>query len=231
MGKREVVKRRKQQNESKNTLTIILIIAAFAIVVVGMIVLTQIKPQGKVVVPDREIAQQTDGLTMGSPDAKVKVVEFADFQCPSCASYWAQLEPAIIENYINTGKVQFTYSPFSFLGRGQTWDESVKSAEAAYCANDQGKFWEYRDFIFANHNGENQGAYSRNRLITFAKKLGLDQTAFVECLDSDKYAQQVADASDYADKQGATYTPSFMINGQIVSANELVQTIENALAE
>jgi protein-disulfide isomerase len=231
MGKREEVKRRKQQQETKNNLTIILIIAAFVIVIVGMVLLTQYKPVGDVVVADRKIADQVDGLTMGSPDAKVKVIEFADFQCPACASYWSQMEPGIIDAYINTGKVQFTYSPFSFLGQGQSWDESVKAAEAAYCANDQQKFWEYRDIIFANHNGENQGAYSRERLIAFAKEIGLDQTAFKECLDSEKYAQKVADHTAFAESQGATYTPSFLINGKIVNAGELVQTIENALAE
>lgn len=231
MGKREEVKRRKQQQETKNNLTIILIIAAFVIVIVGMVVLTQYKPVGDIVVSDRNVAKQTDGLTMGSPDAKVKVIEFADFQCPACASYWSQMEPGIIDAYINTGKVQFTYSPFSFLGQGQSWDESVKAAEAAYCANDQQKFWEYRDIIFANHNGENQGAYTRERLIAFAKEIGLDQTSFKDCLDSDKYAQKVADDTAFAEGQGASYTPSFLINGKIVNAGELVQTIENALAE
>ncbi len=231
MGKREVIKRRQKQQDSKNSLTMILIIAAFAIVAVGMVILTQVKPIGKIVTPDRQIAKQTDGLTMGSPEAKVKVTEFADFQCPACASYWSQLEPYIIENYIDTGKVQFTYSPFSFLGQGQKWDESVKAAEAAYCANEQQKFWQYRDFIFANHNGENQGAYSRDRLLAFAKELNLDQTAFKECLDSDKYAQQVDADNTFADSKGATFTPSFLIDGKIVNANELVQTIENLLAQ
>ncbi len=231
MGKREVVKHRRKQQESKNTLTIILIIAAFAVVAVGMVVLTQIKPVGNIVVPDRQTAKQVDGLTMGSPDAKVKVTEFADFQCPACASYWAQMEPSIIQTYVDTGKVQFTYSPFSFLGQGQKWDESTKAAEAAYCANEQNKFWQYHDIIFANHNGENQGIYTRDRLIAFAKKLKLDQSSFVECLDSEKYAQQITDDNTFASTSGATFTPSFLINGKIVNAGELVQTIENALAE
>jgi hypothetical protein len=160
MGKREVIKRRKQHYESKNNLTVILIIAAFAVVIVGMVILTQYKPVGDFIVPDREIAQQRDGLTMGNPEAKVQVIEFADFQCPGCANYWDVLEPTIIENYVDTGKVLFTYSPFSFLGSRQAWDESVKTAEAAYCASDQQKFWEYRDLILANHNGENQGVYT-----------------------------------------------------------------------
>ncbi len=231
MGKREVVKRRKQQYESKNNLTVILIIAAFAIVIVGMVILTQYKPVGDFIVPDREVAQQRDGLTMGNPEAKVQVIEFADFQCPGCVNYWDVLEPTIIKNYIDTGKVFFTYSPFSFLGSGQAWDESSKAAEAAYCASEQQKFWEYRDLILANHNGENQGVYTRNVLLAYAKKLKLDMDTFTECFDSEKYAQKVTDSNSYAESQGITYTPSFLVNGTIVNAAELVQAIENELAK
>lgn len=231
MGKREVVKRRKQHYESKSNLTVILIIAAFAVVVVGMLIISQYKPVIDIIVPERTAAQQRDGLTMGDPDAKVQVIEFADFQCPGCTYYWEILEPAIIENYIDTGKVFFTYSPFSFVGMGLAWDESTKAAEAAYCANDQQKFWEYRDLILANHNGENQGVYTYEVLLAFAKELNLDMDSFTECFDSEKYAQQVLDANVYAETQGITYTPSFMVNGRIVNAGELVQTIENELAE
>jgi protein-disulfide isomerase len=231
MGKRETVKQRRKKQESKNNLTTILIVAAFAVVAVVMVVLTQYKPVGDIAMPDRVVNAEKNGLSLGSPDATVKVVEFADFQCPACASYWSQLEPSIIQEYVETGKVQFTYSPFSFLGQGQSWDESTKAAEAAYCANDQQKFWEYRDVIFANHNGENQGAYTQERLIAFAKNLGLDMDSFKECFSSEKYSQNVAVANAFATEQGATYTPSFLIDGQIVNANDLVQAIETSLAK
>lgn len=231
MGKREIVKQRRKQQSSKNSLTTILIIAAFAVVVVGMVILTQYKPVGEIATVDRVINAEKDGLSIGSPDAPVQVIEFADFQCPACASYWASLEPVILKDYVETGKVRFTYSPFSFLGQGQAWDESVKAAEAAYCANDQQKFWEYRDMVFVNHNGENLGAYSKERLVAFAKEIDLDMDAFNACFNSGKYNQQVQDDNQFASEQGATYTPSFLIDGQIVNANELVQAIENSLAE
>lgn len=231
MGKREVAKRKRRNQESKNNLTIILVIAAFAVVAVGMVILTQYKPAGEIVVPDRAVAALTDGLSMGDPNAKVKVTEFADFQCPACASYWKQLEPAIIKDYVDTGKVYFTYNPFSFLGLSQTWDESSKSAEAAYCASDQQKFWEYRDIIFANHNGENLGTYTRDVLLSYGKELKLDMKVFKDCFDSGKYTQQVVDDTTFASDQGSTYTPSFLIDGKIVNAGELVKAIEDSLAK
>lgn len=241
MGNREIAKRRKSKKASSSNLTIILIIAAFVIVAVGMVILTTnlankqaavpTSVPREVVVPTKAVAELRDGLNMGDPNAKVKVTEFADFQCPACASYWAQLEPTIIELYVNTGKVYFTYNPFSFLGQGQEWDESSKSAEAAYCANEQFKFWEYRDIIHANHNGENLGTYTRDTLITYSGKLGLDVEAFTSCLDSEKYTQQVIDDSQFASSVGSTFTPSFLINGVVVNANDLMKTIEEALAK
>lgn len=229
MARRSALQRRKQK--SKNNLTIIFIIVAFALVAVGMLILTQNKPVGEILTSDRTYTVERNGLTLGDPNAPLEVIEFADFQCPACQSYWQALEPTIYEQYIITGKIKYTYSPFSFLGRGYAWDESVKAAEAAYCANDQQKFWEFRDIIFANHNGENLGAYSRDRLLAFAKELDLDPSSFKECLDSGKYTQQVQDDNTFASSQGATFTPSFLVNGKVLNANELLQAIESGVTD
>jgi protein-disulfide isomerase len=231
MGNREIVKKRRKQQASKDNRTAIIIIAALVIVIVGIVIATQVKPVGEIAASNHVYSVEYNGMSLGSPNAPVKVVEFADFQCPACANYWSVLEPTIIEQYVATGKVQYTYAPFSFLGRGQAWDESKKAAEAAYCANDQGMFWEYHDIIFANHNGENQGAYSKERLIAFAENLELDMNAFKSCFSSGKYEQAVEDANTFAASQGASYTPSFLIDGTIVNANELMQAIENSLAQ
>lgn len=231
MGNRELVKQRRKQQQSKKNLTSILIVGALIVVVVGIVIATQYKPVGAIATSDREYEVEKVGLTLGSSDAPVKVVEFADFQCPACKNYWLSLEPVIIEDYVETGKVQYIYAPFSFLGQGQVWDESKKSAEAAYCANDQQMFWEYRDMIYVNHNGENGGAYSKERLIAFADTLGLDMNAFKSCFNSGKYTQAVEDANTFATSQGASYTPSFLIDGVIVNANELIPAIEASLAD
>lgn len=231
MGKRELVKQRRKQQQANKNLTAMLIVGALIVVVVAIVIATQYKPVGAINSSDRVYTMDKNSLTLGNADAPVKVVEFADFQCPACKNYWLSLEPTIIEEYVATGKVQYIYSPFSFLGSGQVWDESKKAAEAAYCANDQQMFWEYRDMIYVNHNGENGGAYSKERLIAFADTLGLDMDAFKSCFNSGKYTQAVEDANAFAASQGASYTPSFLIDGKIVNANELIPAIEESLAE
>jgi protein-disulfide isomerase len=231
MGKREIAKQRRKQQGSNKNLTSIVIVAALVVIIVAIVIATQLKPVGEIATSNRVYSVETNGFSLGSPEAPVKVVEFADFQCPACANYWSVLEPTIIEQYVATGKVEYTFSPFSFLGRGQAWDESKKAAEAAYCANDQGMFWEYHDMVFANHNGENQGAYSKERLNAFAEALELDMNEFKSCFTSGKYTQAVEDANTFASSQGASYTPSFLIDGKIVNANELMQAIEDSLAK
>jgi protein-disulfide isomerase len=231
MATRKEIKQKLKKKKKQQELAPFLIIGGLVIVVLAIVILSQIKPKVKFTVPEITKAAQTDGLTMGDPNAKVKVVEFADFQCPFCGTYWSQLEPTIITQYVDTGKVHFTYHPFSFLGRGNAWDESVKSAEAAYCANDQDMFWEYHGMIYANQNGENQGAFSETNLVAFAEALELDIAAFKSCLKNGTYTAQVQTDNENASALGASYTPSFLINGQIVGYNELIATIDAALTE
>lgn len=229
MARKEELKRN-TKSKKRRDFTPFIIIGVVAVIIVAVIFLTTYQPVGDINDPVFSKAVTTDGLTMGDPNAPIKVVEFADFQCPGCGYYWKDIEPNIIEKYVDTGLVYFTYSPFSFLGAYGTdpdWDESIKSAEAAYCANDQGKFWEYRAYLFGNQNGENQGAFVRKRLIAFADRLSLDSAAFTECLDSNKYYQTVMDANDYAQNSGLSYTPSFLIGDEIVGANDLEAKLES----
>lgn len=231
MATRKEIKEKLKKKKKQQELAPFLIIGGLVIIVLAIVIISQIKPKVELNIPEFTKAAQTDGLTMGDPNAKVKVVEFADFQCPFCGTYWSQLEPTIISEYVDTGKVQFTYHPFSFLGKGNAWDESVKSAEAAYCANDQGKFWEYRSMVYANQNGENQGAFSEANLIAFAETVELDLPTFKACLKDGKYNAQVEADTESASALGASYTPSFLINGEIVGYNELIATLDAALAE
>ena len=232
--------KRSKKKQKKKDITPFIIIGVLVLVVVVVVVLTSLNANkatenpnlADVVDPELFIANTTDGLTMGDPNAPVKVIEFADYQCPGCGSYWATLEPQIIADYVNTGKVLFTFSPFSFVGsyvQNNSWDESIKSAEAAYCANEGGKYWEYRSYLFGNQQGENQGAFSRVRLLEMAERLSLDKKAFTECLDSGKYNQTVLDANDFAIGNGISYTPSFLVNDQIVGGGDLMAALETAV--
>ncbi len=161
-----------------------------------------------------------DGLTLGDPGAPVKVEMYSDFKCVHCADFWKNQEPQLQTEYINTGKVYLKYVPMSFLS-----PESVASAEAAYCANDQGKFWEYHDYIFANF-----GASLTDPLLrAFAEDLKLDMDKFDQCVRQGRYRQQVRDDLAYSQDKGVTATPTFDVNGVLVNRGELLAKIDELL--
>ena len=92
--------------------------------------------------------------------------------------------------------------------------ESKSAAEASECADEQGKFWEYHDKLFASQAGENQGAFSNDKLKKFAADLKLDTAKFNACLDSGKYSSVVEKETLAAQSMGVQGTPAFLVNGQ-----------------
>jgi protein-disulfide isomerase len=126
----------------------------------------------------------------------------------------------LIEQFVEPGTVYFVYrSVGDFIGA-----ESKAAAEAAYCAGDQGKFWEMHDTIFANQTGENVGAFERRRLDAFADSISLDRTAYDDCMDSDKYG----DLIEQDEKDAETQTR--VIQGA-QTIDVFTQEIEAALAD
>ncbi|CAG0933157.1 hypothetical protein TFLX_02944 [Thermoflexales bacterium] len=115
----------------------------------------------------------------------------------------------VLQSYIDAGKVSFVYKHSAFLGQESAW-----SAQAAECAADQGKFWEYHDLLFARWNGENQGTFAKDNLIGFAKELNLDMAKFEPCLQNDETLQRVMDDTQEGRQVGVTGTPTFFINGK-----------------
>ena len=109
--------------------------------------------------------------------------------------------------YVKTGVVRFGYLHFAFLGPESGW-----AAEASECADEQGKFWEYHDLLFARHSGENQGAFSKDNLKKFAADLKLNTGTFNACLDSGKYASVVQADAEFLQSLGVQSTPTFLIN-------------------
>lgn len=164
----------------------------------------------------------------GDPNAPVTIIEFGDFQCPYCGRFAATTEVQIHEQYIQSGKVRFGYWNFAFLGSESSW-----AAEAAECAADQDKFWEYHDLLYSSQSGENQGAFNKDKLKEFAKDLGLDPSTFNECFDSGRYTQLIQEDSNTASSIGVRSTPTFLVNGQpVVGAQPFEifeQTIESLL--
>lgn len=161
-----------------------------------------------------------DDPFLGAEDAPVVIVEFSDFECPFCARFHEQTLTVLKEKFIETGVVKFVYRdlPLGFHANAQ------KAAEAAQCAHDQGKFWEYHDIIFAN-----QRSLDLNSLKKYAADIGLDVTQFDECLSSDKYADEVREDAAAAAANGISGTPGFIINGQTLSGAQPYDRFEQVI--
>jgi len=113
---------------------------------------------------------------------------------------------------VKEGKVRFVYKDFIIIGEESTW-----AAEAARCAGDQGHFWDYQDKLFDNQQGENRGGYAKPNLKRFATELGLNADSFNQCLDSDKYRNDVQRETAEGKSLGVRGTPSVFVNGQMVT--------------
>jgi len=145
----------------------------------------------------------------GNSKAKVTIVEFADFRCPFCEQFFSNTEPQIIKDYVDTGKVKFAFRNFAFLGAA-----SVTAADASECANDQGKFWDFYNYLYKNQPSESDTSmYNTDTLTQAAVSLGMNDNTFRTCLDGKKDESKTnADLSD-GQKAGVSGTPSFFING------------------
>ncbi len=116
--------------------------------------------------------------------------------------------------------MSFTYKYFPVVDQGRI-GESHWAAEAAECANLQGRFWEYHDKLFSVWSGENRGTYTKQNLKRYASDLGLDAGKFNQCLDTDQTMSTVqADTGD-ATRLGVQGTPTFIVNGSQLKLNSL----------
>jgi protein-disulfide isomerase len=197
-------------------------VGAVGIVVALILVSRGTSSDNKVDIPGRTVS--TEGRTLGSADARVTVEEYSDFQCPFCARAAATIVPQIEQQYVADGRVRIVYHPLALIG-----EESLWAADAAECANEQGKFWEYHDKLFESQNGENKGAFAIDNLKRFAQEIGLDTQAFNQCLDSHKYEDLVkAETKDALDK-GVTSTPTFVIGDQTIVGPRSFQDLQDAI--
>lgn len=158
--------------------------------------------------PDRPYAQ---GKALGPADAQVVIEEYADFQCPWCAKFATgalhDLEEATMRR--GMGQVRFIFRHMAILGPA-----SQAAAEAAECANEQGQFWAYADRLYANQR--TPGLFSPDGLKQVAADLGLDTATFNACLDSRRYQQVVEQETRQGQARGVRYTPTFIVNGQVL---------------
>ncbi len=156
-----------------------------------------------------------DDPFLGPANAKVTIIEFSDYQCPFCRSFWRETLSQIKQEYIDSGKsVKFVYRDFPL---SSIHPLAQKYAEAAECTQDQNKYWEMHDKIFQEQDKLGRGTignYAVSDIKRWAGELGLNGSEFNQCLDSGKYAEEVKKDFDDGSKAGVNGTPTFFINGK-----------------
>jgi protein-disulfide isomerase len=145
---------------------------------------------------------------LGSENAPITIYEFGDYQCPNCQSWWISVKPQLVDKFIKTEKAKLIFIEFAFLGR-----DSSSASQAAKCAGEQGRYWDYHDILYSEQKGIDTGWASTEKLKKFASDLGLDMKAFNTCLDSGKYSEIVKKSFEEGAKLVVLGTPTFFIVG------------------
>ncbi len=156
-----------------------------------------------------------DSPVLGDKNAKVAVVEYTDYQCPFCGQLFNNALPQIKKDYVDPGKVKLIVKDFPLTA---IHPYAQKAAEAANCANEQGKFWEMHDTLF-----KNQTALTIDNLKKYAADLGLNTGNFTSCLDSGKFADKIKSTTSEGEKIGVRGTPASFVGK--VSGNVAKQAI------
>ena len=163
-----------------------------------------------------------DALMLGQDSAKVTIVEFSDYECPYCRRFAQNTYPSFQKEFVDSGKAKFAYRNFP-LGMHEF---AQKASEAALCAKDQDKFWEYHEKVFSVSA---DSALDVTSLKKYASDLGLDTAKFNDCLDNSKMAAAVKKDQQDGSAAGVTGTPAFMVNNVLVTGACPIQTFRDAI--
>jgi protein-disulfide isomerase len=202
---------RRQKAESSQRLSVILIVA---VVVIGSIILAALYLTHQTSTIDVSFPARE----MGPADAKVVVEIFSDFQCPWCGVFARGPEYVLRSEYVDTGKARVIFRNYpvvdAYVANGT---ESHLAANAALCAGDQGRFWDFHDALYLNQSSvENSGNLSGPRLYALAVQMKLDGAAFQQCMNDQTHRNVIDGDVALAAAYNVNATPSFFVNGEAV---------------
>lgn len=218
--------------KKRSRLPLLLIVLAIVVLIAGAIIVSRAAQPAATVTPfTARIINAPTGVTpegyayKGSLDAPVTVIEYGDFQCPSCAAFATQQEAMIDQRYVETGKVRFIYHDFPLPQH----NNAVIAAAAARAAGEQGKFWQMHDLLFTRQRAWSISSDIQPLLASYAEAIGLDRQAFERAITSEKFVAALETARRQSGQRGVQATPTFEVNGNLVDASQLEAAIEAAL--
>jgi protein-disulfide isomerase len=228
---------RKPNSQQQRRLNILVIISGGVLILAALVMTPFFKnvlsSQREYIYPLSQARPLANGNAMGNPNAPVVIQEYSDFGCSHCRTFAFTKAEEIAAQYVTNGQVYFV---FNSVGTMLGHPNSVPAIEAAYCAADQGRFWEYHDLLYANQTTlfANINRNIDRALLDFAESLSLDMARFQACLDQDTTLEQVQADQDAAYQADIFETPSFTVNGVLFQGDwtqgDLEAAIEEALA-
>jgi protein-disulfide isomerase len=204
-----VVKQSKQSSTSNRAFY--LIIAVLAVVGIGALTYQTARPKSTQLATRYDTtlpSVKSSGYVVGNATAPVEVTEFGDFECPQCGRFATLTEPDVRSRLVNTGQVRFRYVDMPLDMHRNTWN----SSRAAACADEQGKFWEMHDAIYANQDRWDGNATDNpdKVLKQIAGQIGLNKDQFNSCIDTKKTQAKVQAHYQLAMANKISATPSFI---------------------
>jgi protein-disulfide isomerase len=240
MSKRDEIRARRRKEHLRNQIIVVLLVIVGALLVTFALILPMINNGQKAanaastpvaMITPEQFNTKVDGVHLGDPNAPVKVDIFGDFRCSACLYYSQTVEPTLIKDYVETGKVYYTFHSYIVIDGGDGTDASLRSANAAMCAAEQNRFWDFHATLYANQYTESAELFTDERLIKMAENLKLDMTAFNSCFQARKYSTQIQQDINEGIQLNVTGTPSVFINGKFVeNFTQLPQEIDKVLA-
>lgn len=202
-----------QAQRERTTLIAGIVVTALLFVVLLLIFINQLNSNNPapVAASNSAYAQIPQSSTadgsplLGNPDAKVSIMEFADFSCPHCAEYHPVIKQ-LIDQYVRSGKANFVYQPETFVG-GQY---SEVAAQAALCAGKQGRFWEMHDVLYQMQETRGIQGFNIEQMKVTADQLGINGTEVRACLARNEMAPVLQRAFDMGQKLGVNGTPAVL---------------------
>ena len=168
------------------------------------------------------------GYFLGNPNAPVVITEYADYQCPGCQSFDMVQFPDIVRQLVETGKVRWRYRDFPL----NIHPFARLAAHSAACADDQGRYWEQHASIYQGQSNWARETEPSGTFRGYAERIGLDLTAYDECMMSAKYAGRIQASYDEGVRVGVNATPTFLIGDRLyggLSSSDALKALVDSL--
>jgi len=220
---RDRTERRRQQRanvvrkqQTRNMKPFYIALGAIAIAGVALIAISARRGTGTPSAVDvKATPAQAEGYLMGNPKAPVQIYEFADFECPACATFATITEPDVRKRIVDAGLASYRYFDFPL----EQHHNSLAASNAAACAADQGKFWEMHDKLFYDQPEWNSEATDRPEKFfqKYAGEIGLNLTTWKTCVDAQSHMQRILSNRAEGMRRHVQSTPTFVIGDKMVA--------------